>query len=345
MSQQVTDQQVQEQEEFEFTIDGKKERLSLRAVEDRLRFDAANTKRSQEIAREKEAVEAEKQRMAEERTRLSQERNQLYTTLDTLVKRTGSESEPEPPKRTVPSYVEALKGIDFVSDSEAPLKLAQSLEKAQAERDEAQRREHERQIAQLRAEFQESQKKAVAEVQQQTEVKLTRHTAAEEAHARNNRVFQETLNGPLAELPLTDQEINQIKQKALTTYSDDGGVWDGPAGVWLPNERGILEAARTVDTVFDKMRAADRAAAKTDGLRARLRGEDASRSTPNRSRPAFGGEPDDSNLVSQWELLNRRLQGNYITPEAAMDTLRAMPGGVEKYKAWKREQEALLRSG
>lgn len=338
MSKQITDQDAG----FEFEFNG--EKLNREELERRLKFDSANTQRAQEIAEERRQVQAERQRIAEQEARLAQERTQLYTTLDTLVNKVGSESEPETPRRQAPSYIDALKGIDFVSDAEAATKLAQGLEKAQAERDAVMQEQYEQRIAQLEAKMQKTLEGKVAEVQQQAEVKLTRHTAAEEAQARNERVFRETLDSKLADYNLTAEEIGHIKQKALTTYSDTGGQWDANAGVWLTSERGILEAARSIDSVFDKMRAADRVGARRDGLQARLRGEDASRSTPNRSRPAFNGEPNTT-PVAEWDLLRTRLDRGYISPGDAMEVLKNLPGGVEGYKAWKKEQDALLRSG
>lgn len=342
MSQQVTDQDAG----FEFEFNG--EKLTREELERRLKFDSANTQRAQEIAEERRQVQADRQRLAEQEAQIAKERTQLYSTLDTLVSRVGSESAPEAPKRQLPSYLDALKGIDFVSDDQASTKLAQNLERTQAEREaairEELRQENAQNLANLEAKFSKSLEGKVAEVQQQAEVKLTRHTAAEEAQTRNERVFRETLDAKLADYNLSAEEISAIKQKALTTYSDTGGQWDANAGVWLTSERGILEAARSIDSVFDKMRAADRVGARRDGLQARLRGEDASRSTPNRSRPAFGGEPNQT-PVAEWDLLRTRLDRGYISPGDAMEVLKNLPGGVEGYKAWKKEQDQLLRSG
>ena len=342
MSKQVTDQDAG----FEFEFNG--EKLSREELERRLKFDSANTQRAQEIAEERRQVQADRQRVAEQEARLAQERTQLYSTLDTLVNKVGSESEPEAPKRQLPSYLDALKGIDLVSDSEAASKLAQNIERTSVEREAAiraeLREENQRNLAALEAKFGKTLEGKVAEVQQQAEVKLTRHTAAEQAETRNERVFRETLDSKLADLNLTADEITAIKQKALTTYSDTGGQWDANAGVWLTSDRGILEAARSIDSVFDKMRAADRVGARRDGLQARVRGEDASRSTPNRSRPAFGGEPNQT-PVAEWDLLRTRLDRGYISPGDAMEVLKNLPGGVEGYKAWKQSQDQLLRSG
>ena len=334
---------------FEFAIGGKVEKLSRAEVERRLHFDASNTQRAQELAEERRQDQVE---LAAERQRIAEREARLSATLDTLVNRATPDKQAEPPPKSlreiIRPHLEALP-TDYVSDAEAGTKvqramegMAEGLEQAWGDRDATLSQKYEARIAALQTEMAAK----VAEAGQQAEVKLTRHSAATDAESRNERVFEEALaTSELANLPLTNAEIAEIRRKAENTYNDQTGKFDPVAQKWIYTTRAVIDAARLVDSVYEKLRAKDHATVRSEGLRARLRGEDASRSTPSRSRPAFGSENNDdgAGFLDKISLLEARLKEN---PHAAADIMAQLsPQEIARFKQLRAERAALLRSG
>lgn len=339
----------QGEEVFEFTVDGKPFKGTKREVENMLAFSATTTQRAQEVAERERRLQAEQQ--AAER-RLVEREAALLSTVNNMVERVAPPPKPETQLSLhdqVRPHLEALPD-ELVSDGDAPQKLRQNITAiteriitAQESGSAALVRQLQQQMGELEAKL--TQKLEAAN--RQTEVTLTRNNAATEAQKRNDRVFEEALaSEELSRLNLSRQELETLKTKALTTYSDDLGKWDPAAKEWLITPKGVISIARSMDSVYEKMQAAATASARGEGLQARIRGRDASNSTPNRSRPALGAESEqmsDSEFIAKIEFLNEKARRN---PKAASEIMAAMSDADwKRLDAIKAEQAEAFRTG
>lgn len=320
--------------------------LDLEEAERRIKFDSANTQRAQALAdRERQVVE-------------QQER--LFGVLDKAADRLNQPSAAttaspgsQLPKMSVydalaesEQLVASLKGLDFVGDASAVDRLTNALAQSNkkiAEAAAADNRKSMEFFAEKSAGL-ETQLAALARKQDETaattQVQLTRRDAAAAADERNDRVLQQVLQkDTYAKLNLTPAEVEAIKTKRQGLLSAEYGEYDSGSQRWLWNDQATEDAIRLVPTVRAKMEALSSASARNDGLGARLRGGEASRSTPLRGRPPTSNSNEDFNAKLQE--IAAGLESGQISSQ---DALSMLPTKEERQRFMDMRRRALERS-
>lgn len=288
----------QEQEDL-FEFGG--EQLTREEIERRLKWDAENTRRAEENKRNFEAVQAERQRLDEERRQLQGEREKTMSLLErSLPKQPEKPKEPEFPKFSmrdrVAPILEDLKTLDPVTDKDWSQRLARAqetllanIEQAQGENNQQLLQFYQRKLNENQQQMQQMMDQKLAEQDQKHQVRLSQRDAAGEAQARNERVINEVLNrDDFKALNLDAQQRSEIMASLESHLGAPYGQYDEPSRRWLWNNKAVEDAAWSVPSVRQKIIAGQLAQARREGLEARLKGEQASNSTPRRGRSLEG---------------------------------------------------------
>lgn len=314
--------------------------LDLAEAERRIKFDSANHQRAEEL-------KAERRQLADQQERLFQVLDKANDRMAQQPSATAAEPAVEPaPKLSVydalkenEQTIAGLEGLDFVGDAGAVKRLQLTLAQNQRKLAEAAAADNQAMVQRFQNETNDLKQQLANLARRQeesaatTQVQLTRRDAAAAADERNDRVLQQVLQkDTYAKLNLTPAEVEAIKTKRQGLLSAEYGEYDSGSQRWLWNDQATEDAIRLVPTVRAKMEALSSAGARNDGLSARLRGGEASRSTPLRGRPPASNTGEDFNAKLQE--IAAGMENGQLSSQEALDMLT--PEERQRFKDMRR---------
>uniref|UniRef100_A0A6M3XCC2 Uncharacterized protein n=1 Tax=viral metagenome TaxID=1070528 RepID=A0A6M3XCC2_9ZZZZ len=308
MAKQSINESPDERRPEKVNVDGKE--VAFDDLINGYKFTQANHQRAEELKREKAQLENERQAWAREREDSSQERKAYLDTLNRFAPKAEATNEPPPL-----NYREAISQIDLVADAEAPQKLGQVIDVALANERESERREWQKRLEQVNQTFNQRLDK----VQQEQSTKLSRQDARRQAQEHNDKLFNDTLKSKYGEVAtqIGDEGIRAVRKAYEAQISNDYGELDR-AGQWRWKESAVEAAVWAAAPSRKVMLARETANARTQQLGARVRGDDASRSTPIRTQRAAAGDPADA-LAQKEEQVLQMVRSRQYSPEEAFE--------------------------
>ena len=284
-------------------------------------FERANHERATTLKRERETFETDRRAFQQMQEAQKGERGEFLRTLQSLQPKPAEPTQTD----TRPSFQDIIKEgkLDLVGDEEAPAKLGRLFDQVRAE-DEA------RIERRLRAEFYQQQAGLKQELSQQTQTtnanwqrQTTREKAREDAEIANRETFDRRLRTEHSEvLDQLDEEGRQAVYAKMRSLIDGQYGQLDPQSQWRWNERAVDDALWMAEPSRRVLLARETAAARGDGLRARVNGEGASRVTPTRANRRAGANGEDT-LRERFEETKALLMSRQITPDEALKRFSA----------------------
>jgi len=320
--------------------------LDLAEAERRIKFDSANHQRAEELKAERRKLEEQQERLFGVLDRAAERLNQPPAEDRTPLRVQESKVSVYDALAESEQLVASLKGLDFVGDASAVDRLTSALTQSNKKLAEAAANDNQAMVQRFEAET-KGLKQQLADLARKqdenaatTQVQLTRRDAAAAADERNDRVLQQVLQkDTYAKLNLTPAEVEAIKTKRQGLLSAEYGEYDSGSQRWLWNDQATEDAIRLVPTVRAKMEALSSAGARNDGLSARLRGGEASRSTPLRGRPPASNSSEDFNAKLQE--IAAGLESGQLSSQ---DALALLPTKEERQRFMDMRRRAFERS-
>lgn len=266
----------------------------------------ANTERAQELAA--------RERQLEERT---------FGVIDQLAQRhTQPAPAPKVEEAPMPSLREAFDGLDLIGDPDGALdKLANAIESRESHL-----------LSQSRAEVERVNKEWQQRLEQTTAQLRTENNhvhALETVKENNQRVFDTVMSKHAEVLKnLPERDRNAVLDLSKKKIGDGYGNYDRNAQDWAFNEVAVEHALWSHPETRKRLLAQERAAARRDAMGNRLRGEEATGSSPGRATPT----PLDSKqeaVMQKAQQINEALQRGDLLPEDAGSRMSA-----EEWRIW-----------
>lgn len=304
-------------------IDGQEVDLNelVTTYKNRSKMDAAAHRRNEEIKREqtrfKQEADQLRQRFQQEREQLNRERQQLLTALPRHPERPSPRAE-EP----VPSFQKRLERekIDLVGDDEAPIKLARLFDSTVAEREKAMASQFERKLKENTQSLEKTIGQKLSETGKTWEQHEQRKKAREEATTHNRKIFEQTLK---KDFPEVAERLDEGNREAVwKVFEEQIGPESGTldkTGQWRWNENAVRRAVWAAEPSRQVMLAGETAKARSDGLKARIRGEGATTPLPRQPRRTAEGGASEEALRQKIETVNQQLAGREISEIQAAD--------------------------
>lgn len=207
-------------------------------------------------------------------------------------------AKPKPnPKQKISETLDRLENLDLVENADAAKQLAADLRDVFTELDAA-------------------QQSALRDVEQRLEGRATKAERVRAANERNDRLFDSELSRIQDELgiKLNAKQTAEVKETWQGMISARFGSLDRD-GNYLYKPESVAAAIRANDSTFELIRNKENGKARSDGLQARRRGEDATRSTARNARRQTAKGDDD--FYRRYEETNAELRAGTITPQEA----------------------------
>ena len=177
--------------------------------------------------------------------------------------------------------------------------------------------------------------------------KISENQGVQLARERNDRVFEDALTKEFPNLDVTPELKAEIKRKFHQHVGDeDYGKYDRQAKSWMWNDQAVIDSVWATDGAREQL-IEDRSVPATaegrkQGMLARLKGEEASNSTPGRSgRPSAVNKEDA--FVEKIENIREALAKDTISPDEAKAMLspeeRQLYGKLRRDHMARRAQE------
>jgi hypothetical protein len=284
----------------------------IATYENKSKFERANHERAAEAKRELESARAERRAIEEARQRQAAEHQAFLGALNRT-------TNPPPTVPREPQLVDMLKEVDPVGDEQWHPKLANAQETRDRQREARFQAELDRKTRDLESRFETKLRTTTATLEQRE----ARERARQTADQHNRTVFEKRLNSEYADIVerLNDDQREEVFEAMKTQIGKDVGSL-GPDGQWRWNERAVDNAIWMAEPTRKLMRARETANARVDGLTARRRGEEASRSTPSRVQRRTASSSDDA-LAAKYESVMGQLQAGQLTPQEAVSRFSA----------------------
>lgn len=208
----------------------------------------------------------------------------------------AQEETPPPPERSkaLDDKLSQLENLDIVGDEQAAKKLAGDLREA---------------FDSLR----QDQQAQLKQLERSLEGRLTARERTDQIEKRNDLMRGTTISDLEEQfgIELSKDEKERVVRISKQKIGQDYGKMDR-SGNWIYDKKSVVDAFRS--EMFDKIQTVNSAKSRNDGLQARLRGEEASRSTGRSRRQARTG---DEAFYQRYENTNRELEAGAINEAEA----------------------------